>query len=173
MSTLNVLRCTRTEFSTLEPEVGQVVVIDNGPEEDAVPELKMWDGTGWTDIKADTNSTVELTAYDINKQIIGQLPTLNDEEMIEKKKMIRDFKVQMNNVYYMLLCRELNYYTILVSRATASETMEDVVIECAQVHGEIKAIESVDGAIEIWVSSPFDTHAMYFFPYDRGVEKCQ
>ena len=33
MSNLSVLRCTREEFASLEPEVGQVVVIDT-PEED-------------------------------------------------------------------------------------------------------------------------------------------
>ena len=133
----------------------------------------MWDGIGWTDIKADTSSTVELTAYNINKQIIGQLPNMNLAELTEKKKIIRDFKVSCNNVYYMLLCRELNYYTVFVSRATALERMEDVVIECAQVHGSVKAIEEVDGAIEIWVSNEKDTYALYFFPYDQGVEKCQ
>ena len=168
---MNVLRCTKEQLTTLEPEVGQIVVIEDDMKN--VYELKIWDGVSFKPMYADTNSTVELNAYDINKQIIGQLPTLTREELIEKKKIIRKFKATCNNVYYMLLCRELNYYTVFVSHVTALETMEDVVLECAQVHGEIKAIEEVDGAIEIWVSNDEDTYAMYFFPYDQGVEKCQ
>ena len=52
-------------------------------------------------------------------------------------------------------------------------TTDDLIIECAKCLGEIKSIELVDGAVEIWVTDPFDTYVMYFFPYDGGVEACQ
>lgn len=188
MSLLNVIRCTTTDVAELTPEVGQVVLVkdnDNDP-----GRLMMWSGTEWNDIKADANSEIQMTAYDINKQVIGQLPSLTDEELEDKKSVIASFVNDTNNEYYMLLCREMNYFTLChrvpdMNPSPADNvrqysewpneliTIEDLVIECAKVLGEIKSIDQVDGAIEIWVTSPFDTSAMYFFPYDGGVEACQ
>ena len=182
---MNCIRCTRSQFELLTPEAGQVYLIqdDNEP-----AELKMWTGTEWSDIKADTNSEVSLSAYDINKQIIGQLPALNTEEMNEKKALILDFCAETRNSYYMLLCRDINYFTLCHRTTNPTEAhnvmrypeddelifIDDLVIECAQNVGVIKAIEQVDGAIEIWITNPYgETHAMYFFPYDGGVEACQ
>ena len=182
---MNCIRCTRSQFELLTPEIGQVYLIqdDNEP-----AELKMWTGTEWSDIKADTNSEVSLSAYDINKQIIGQLPALNTEEMNEKKALILDFCAETRNSYYMLLCRDINYFTLCHRTTNPTEAhnvmrypeddelifIDDLVIECAQNVGVIKAIEQVDGAIEIWITNPYgETHAMYFFPYDGGVEACQ
>jgi hypothetical protein len=185
---LNVVRCTSSDFQDFTPEVGQVVCIkdnDEGP-----GRLVMWSGTEWNDIKADVNSEIQMTAYDINKQVINQLPALEEEEITTKKIDIGQFVTNTNNEYYMLLCREKNYYTLChrvlgMNPSPADNvrqysewpneliTTEDLIIECAKCLGEIKSIELVDGAVEIWVTDPFDTYVMYFFPYDGGVEACQ
>lgn len=185
---LNVVTCSRTQFAEFEPEAGQVVIItdDDGNSND----VQMWTGTEWTSIKVDTNSEIQMTAYDINKQVIDQLPALTEEELEDKKDIIGQFVKNTNNEYYMLLCREKNYYTLChrVSDMNPSPadnvrqysewpneiiTTEDLIIECSRCLGEIKSIELVDGAVEIWVTDPFDTYVMYFFPYDGGVEACQ
>ena len=186
---LNVIRCTSSDFKDLTPEVGQVVCIKDNDEDPG--RLMMWSGTEWNDIKADANSEIQMTAYDINKQVIHQLPTLTEDELIEKKEMIYQYCEETANEYYMLLCRDLNYFTLcnrhpkLISKEHNVRvyvdndeliTIQDLIIECAQVHGDIKAIDRVDGAIEIWVDNPnFDnsTYVMYFFPYDGGVEACR
>lgn len=185
---LNVVTCSRTQFAEFEPEAGQVVIItdDNGKSND----VRMWTGTEWTSVKADTNSEIQMTAYDINKQVIDQLPALTEEELEDKKDIIGQFVKDTNNEYYMLLCREKNYYTLChrvpgMNPSPADNvrqysewpneiiTTEDLIIECSRCLGEIKSIELVDGAVEIWVTDPFDTYVMYFFPYDGGVEACQ
>ena len=185
---LNVVTCSRTQFAEFEPEAGQVVIItdDDGKSND----VQMWTGTEWTSIKADTNSEIQMTAYDINKQVIDQLPALTAEEIESNKDIIGQFVQNTNNEYYMLLCREKNYFTLChrvlgMNPSPADNvrqysewpneliTTEDLIIECAKCLGEIKSIELVDGAVEIWVTDPFDTYVMYFFPYDGGVEACQ
>lgn len=188
---LNVISCPMTKLSDLTPEPGQVVAVtdDNGH----TTKVIMWSGTEWTEVKADTNSEVTLTAYDMNKQLIHQLPSLTEEELDDKKNIVVQFVNDTDNEYYMLLCREMNYFTLChrvpdMNPSPADNvrqylewpneiiTIEDLVIECARVLGEIKAIEQVDGAVEIWVDNPmFEdcTCAMYFFPYDGGVEACQ
>ena len=82
---LNVVTCSRTQFANFEPEAGQVVIItdDDGKSND----VQMWTGTEWTSVKADTNSEIQMTAYDINKQVIDQLPALTKEE-IESNKVL-------------------------------------------------------------------------------------
>ena len=185
---LDVIRCTSDEFLSLTPEVGQIVCVQDNDAEPA--RLMMWSGTEWNDIKADANSEIQMTAYDINKQIISQLPTLSDEEIEEKKAMILDFCDQTRNVYYMLLCRDINYFTLChrtwepTDAHTARSytdtneliSISDLVIECIGGLGEVKSIELVEGAIEIWFTNPNyeeGTYVMYFFPYDGGVEACQ
>ena len=185
---LNVVTCSRTQFAEFEPEAGQVVIItDEGGKSN---DVQMWTGTEWTSIKADTNSEIQMTAYDINKQVIDQLPALTEEEIESNKDIIGQFVQNTNNEYYMLLCREKNYFTLChrvpgMNPSPADNvrqysewpneliTTEDLIIECAKCLGEIKSIELVDGAVEIWVTDPFDTYVMYFFPYDGGVEACQ
>lgn len=185
---LSVIRCTSADVADLTPEVGQVILIKDHADDPG--RLMMWSGTEWNDVQADANSEIQMTAYDINKQVIDQLPALTEEKLEDKKDIISQFVKNTNNEYYMLLCREKNYFTLChrvpgMNPSPADNvrqysewpneiiTTEDLIIECAQCLGEIKAIELVDGAVEIWVTDPFDTYVMYFFPYDGGVEACQ
>lgn len=176
MSALSVIQCTSAEVSDLKAEPGQVVLVKD--HQDDPGKVFMWNGESFVPLTGDMNSEITLTAYDMNKQIIHQLPALSAEELEQKKELIYDFCKMTDNEYYMLLCRDINYFTLCHRVQSLNEliTIQDLIIECAQVHGEIKSIEQVDGAIEIWVDLPnFEdsTYAMYFFPYDGGVEVCQ
>lgn len=172
---MDIKVCTNHDcWEDLNPEVGQVVCFEN--KESGTKELKMWNGTGWDPVTMEANSKVEMTAYDINKQIIGQLPTLSDKDLGDAVIKINNYIQSCNNTFYMLLCKELSYYTVLMydpANANLNDTMTNVLFECLQTIGNIKAIENVDGAIEIWFSNSEDTYAAYFFAYDRGVEKCR
>lgn len=156
----------------LEPYHGQIVWCsdeDKAYRFDAVE--------GWQEVPEDSTSTqLNMNVYEMNKQIIGQLEILDKATMEEKGKIVRDFVSSWGHKYYMLLCRELNYYTLFnINLKDADETVEDVLFECAEVIGDIKSVEAVDDncAIEIWVtSSDNDTYVMYFFPYDNGVVVC-
>lgn len=181
-----LLYCTKEQFDSLTPEPGQIVIIVD--DEGSAKEAMIWTGTEYSSIKGETNSQIQMTAYEINQQVIGQIPKLTAEDIENKKTLILDFCAETRNAYYMLLCRDINYFTLCHRTIAPTEdhnvrryaeddeliSIDDLVIECAQNIGTIKAIEQVDGAIEIWITNPYgETHAMYFFPYDGGVEACQ
>lgn len=154
----------------LEPTVGQVVYVNDEKK------YYRYDATeGWQGIKAD-DTLFTMNAYEMNKQIVGQLQILDKEIWSEKKKMITKFCNEMKNRFYMLLCREANYYTVFYRQQNLGvEYIADIVKECAETLGDVKAVDmSEDGqAIEIWVDGTYGVFAMYFFPYDRGVEICR
>lgn len=155
----------------LEPYHGQTVWCAG---EDKVYRYNATEGWQW--IPEDSSTTVGMNMYDINKQIISQLPVLSDEAIEEKLLEIRKFVDETKNKFYMLLCRDINYFTLfMLDLKLADETIESVLLECVDNLGNIKAIDQVDGAIEIWVENEFfenGPYAMYFFPYDGGVEVC-
>ena len=132
----------------------------------------------WQEVSDNGQETaVGISMYDLNKQIISQLPTIDEETIKNKMTEIREFVNDTNNKFYMLLCRDINYYTLfMLNPNVAEETLEDILLECVQTFGNIKAIDKVDGAIEIWVQNEhFENgpYVMYFFPYDGGVEVCK
>lgn len=156
----------------IEPYAGQVVYcIEDG-------KVYRFDATeAWQEVKSE-NTVLSMNAYDMNKQIIGQLQILDKEVLAEKKQMIYSFCEDTHNTYYMLLCRELNYYTVFCRQPKANEYIADVLLECIDTLGDVKAIDSTEdgAAIEIWIDNPCfedSVHVLYFFPYDGGVEVCQ
>lgn len=128
---------------------------------------------GWQYVPEDNTTEVAMSVYDMNCQIISQLPPLNEQQLHEKAKLISGLIDETRNQFYMLLCRDINYYTLLMRVPEADEMMEEIVIDCATYVGHVKAIEQVEGAIEIWVTNNNGTFAMYLFPYDEGVEICR
>ena len=80
---------------------------------------------------------------------------------------------------YMLLCRELNYYTVFQRQFNAAthENFGDVVIECLENLGDIKSIELTEtkDAIEAWIVDPneHEAYVVYLFNYDQGVIICE
>ena len=131
---------------------------------------------GWQEVPEDGEATIGMNMYDINKQIISQLPEMSAEGIAEKLVEIKNYIDDTKNTFYMLLCRDINYYTVFMIDGNAAEKFEDVLLECLQTFGQIKAIDAVDGAFEIWVENEFfenGPYAMYFFPYDGGVERCK
>ena len=116
----------------------------------------------------------EMNLYDVNKQIIAQLADLNETSLeYSKNEIIIPYLQEQNNEFYMLLCRDINYYTLFQLTFQGCPIANEI-IGCAQDIGSIKAIDvNENNAIEIWVQ-PVDGEpvAMYLFPYDGGVIKC-
>lgn len=112
--------------------------------------------------------------YDMNKQIIAQLSDLTDEEIQEKRKVIEDYVSAQKAEYYMMLCHDIKYFTLLhPSLETNSEKVSFEVIECLgyDVADSIKSIELTEdkSAIEIWFTQDDQLYVMYLFNYDNGV----
>lgn len=151
-----------------EPYAGQVVFC----EEDE--RTYRWDPIeGWQDL-----TVLQMTEYEMNKQLVSQLPNLSNKDLKEKTKDITKFISETGHKYYMLLCRELNYYTLLAhdpEHAAPTDYFGDVLIECLSFW-DIKAIDikAEELSVEIWVKgSDEEVYVMYFFPYDNGVVACR
>lgn len=119
-----------------------------------------------------------MNLYELNKQLVVQLPPMENQEVEKKKQLIADFKKEQSNVFYMLLSNEINYFTLFKLIPYGNEaSFEDEVIACLRDNGAIQSIELVEdgSAIEIWVKKYFsdDSIVFYLFPYDKGVIVCQ
>lgn len=157
----------------LEPYHGQTVWVSA---EDAAYRFDAVEG--WQRVPEDAGTQMAMDIYNLNKQIINQLPMLTEDALIEKKILVREFILNTKNKYYMLLCRDINYYTLFAidEYQNSNELLENIMFdECiTQQLGEIKSIELTEdgGAIEIWYTAHDDSYVIYFFPYDAGVIVC-
>ena len=52
------------------------------------------------------------TQYEFSKNMVSQLPALNEGNLNSKKEIIKNFIIKQNNFYYMLLCNEQKDYTV-------------------------------------------------------------
>lgn len=158
----------------LEPYHGQQVYVKS--EDGTEPSYWRFDAVeGWQKLNPELNMG---SAYDMNKNIIKQLPNLSNKDLKEKTKLVTKFISETNNKYYMLLCRDLNYYTVLVNdpqNAAPNDYFGDVLLECL-AYWYIRGIDLDESgmAIEIWVAGDDnEVNVMYFFPYDNGVIACR
>ena len=126
------------------------------------------------------NGNLNMNLYDLNKAAVIQLSNYSEADKQAAKDLINsydDFAVTTR--YYMLLCRELNYYTVFqrMFNASSHENFGDVVIECLENLGNIKSIDLTESkdAIEAWVVDPNENEAYvaYLFNYDQGVIICE
>ena len=62
-------------------------------------------------LKKDNSNLKGPTLYELNKQIIAQMPILNEDEIRRCSDTLLKYFVKNSDSYYMLLCNELNYYT--------------------------------------------------------------
>ena len=113
------------------------------------------------------DSGLNIGLYDINKQIIAQLPELNNFE--DKKNLFSTLHAKWNNFYYMLYGKEISYFTLF--KIEDSTYFGDNVIDCLKNIGAIKAIDLTEfkDALEIWVETETEVTCLYLFPYDNGV----
>ena len=127
----------------------------------------------WELITGDMN--LGMTTYDLNKQIISQLGVLEGNELTEARDRLTNFVNDTNNKFYMLLCRDINYYTLfeIDNGDNTLDSFANEVFYCVEEIGAVKSVDGVEGAIEIWVH-PIDGEplVMYLFTYDMGVIKC-
>lgn len=144
------------------PKIGEVV-------QDAVTgKMMVWGENGWNEIKTE-GSGINMGLYDMNKQLISQLPVLSDDELFSKKITISGLHAKYNNDYYMLYGKEISYFTLF--NIVDATYFDADVIDCLNNVGDIKAIDFTEpeDAIEIWVETEDGPTCLYLFPYDNGV----
>ena len=139
-------------------DTGEVYIYNDG-----------WTVLGTNDIKIEGEG-LKMSLYDLNQNIIGQLPDITD--FTDKVALINEFQSNTNNKYYMLYSKDISYFTIMViEKYGEMDSLGSAVIECLSNLGAVKSIDYTENrdAIEIWVNHNGEIICAYFFPYDNGI----
>lgn len=113
-----------------------------------------------------------MNLYSLNKQLVVQLPDI--EEFKESIALFNEFARTKNNKYYMLLGKEISYYTVFERSLGLTESIGEATIDCLKNIGpSIKSIQKNEDeeSIECWIipKASKDPIVLYFFPYDYGM----
>lgn len=107
-----------------------------------------------------------MSLYELNKNIIMGLPALTNFN--KEKEALTKFHNKENSEYYMLLCKDISYYTIFKNKndpfVTPNHFAEEV-IDCLLTLGEVVSIDlkqEKDG-FEIWIKMNGEAYCMYLF----------
>ena len=143
------------------PEEGEIIQNPDG-------EYLIWQDGNWNKINVE-GSNISMGLYDMNKQIIAQLPTLTIDDLLERLPLVEELHNKYNNEYYMLYGKEISYFTLF--KLKQIESFPHEAIDCLQNIGPIKAIDLTEDkdAIEAWVMADDEATCLYLFPYDMGV----
>lgn len=114
-----------------------------------------------------------MNLYELNKAQVNSLPPITSKTKIEDiKKEVAEY-FNSDNKYFMLLCRELNDYTVFVTPlGNGGAKVADELFECIFNRGKLMEIHQEQDAYEIWIKNDEDVFAYYLFPYDTGVIEC-
>lgn len=123
------------------------------------------------DQKIDTG----MSLYELNKQGYAQLLPYDETQIQDAIAWINEFSDKNKGKYYMLLCKEISYYTVFEKDFLEYDCLSlgHGVIECLNNVGTIHGIDdNGEGALEIWVkTSDEEVYCMLLFNYDVGVVK--
>ena len=124
--------------------------------------------------KDESKPVAQVSLYQLNQDIMSNQPALSGDGVRKGQLEFFDWvsKLPDNPKFYMLLCHELNYYTVFHINDTATkEDFWNELYDIAKELGTLKAMEIDSGCFSIWVDWPQDniSHLFYLFPYDRGV----
>lgn len=136
-----------------------------------------WVMIGTTTNNLSDNSTTFQTGmnlYDFNKNIMIQMDPINEEELNKLMSSINE--ISEYGMYYMLLCKDYNYYTIFhknIPPIISTGSVASMVIILCQELGSIVGWEkNSDNAIEIWINIDNESYCFYLFQYDAGIVEC-
>lgn len=125
----------------------------------------------WEEIKVDGGLTLSL--YDLNKTVMAQMPEMTTAQKKEATELIQKYtKEATSETYYMLLGREINYYTVfpVLPNNHSATPIASTVLECAADVGKVVDVSLNDAnAIEIWVKTQDDATCLVFFDYTMGI----
>ena len=149
-------------------EDGEICFIEN------TNEYMMYKDGTWMPIKADmTSKGLQINLYELNKQIVSQLPAFEDSQWEGAKKVFEDWSKFRYNEYFMLYGREISYFTIFkrVSNNGEFKNLFEALKACLEHIGTVHGCDIVNdnSALEIWVNTNGEMTCLYLFEYDEGV----
>ena len=124
-----------------------------------------------------------LTLYDLNKGAFIKQPKLSDKELEDGIQLINQYAKETNNNFFVLLCKEMSYYTFFCSKKmvglpvnlglayVSKVSIGEEVVNClSEIGDEILSInKSETDMIECWVRKDEEAFMIAFFSYDIGV----
>lgn len=141
------------------PDEGEIVQTPEG-------KFIIWHDNAWNEIKAEGGG-INMGLYDMNKQIISQLPYM--EDFSKALENIHTLHGTYQNKYYMMYGKEISYFTLF--EIIGYNDFGNDVIDCCTNIGPIKAMDLTEAgdAVEIWVEVEDGPTCLYLFPYDSGI----
>ena len=114
---------------------------------------------------------ISISLYDLNKQLAMQLPPLEESDYEDFMKIVEDFRTEHKSSYYMILCKELSFYTIFAKDNYEKNSLEEAVLDYCISTGPIHSVSLTENndAIEIWIEYENEVYVFYLFDYERGV----
>lgn len=164
----------------MEPEEYKTYLAERAPLSGEADTVEVWQMSEVNESCEDTNeshediSLVHMTLYEMNQQLIANMPCFEDKDWDEAAVVIADWvNAHMDN-YYMLLCKELSYYT-LFNTSRENITIADFTTELFDILKDLGAVKNIEvdtnGMIAIWLNwhGEETPRCFYLFPYGAGV----
>lgn len=134
-----------------------------------------------------SNKMPQMTLYDLNKQMVKSLSPMDEEsKQAFINNIFNSYIANRPNKYYMLLCKELSYFTVFHQDEDNTDNFAETVHQLLSDKGVIITAgwdnEEMQTGIEYWVSirTPVennpdfkDVYCFYLFKYDAGVVEVQ
>lgn len=119
----------------------------------------------------------EMSLYECNRMLMAKQPDLTIKDIESKVPYLEKWFEDHPDRYFMLLCNELNYFTVFHQCTTTFGSFTKLAKEVLDLAigsiGNIKAIETdTNGMIAIWgwqQEKDESPHCFYLFPYGQGV----
>ena len=165
---MNILPNKKVLESLIQSKPGEICYVEDEKKYYLLTE------SGWSPINVESDGEgINMSLYELNKNIISQLPAISKEAMNIAIEVINNYRMDTDNKYYALICRECGYYTMFNTKEVGGELpdLSTGIIECLANVGEIITInlDENGGAIEIWVRARDDVFYFILFGYDQGV----
>ena len=154
------------KFKKIDPSQIRYVPAEGEIIQNPEGKILVWSNDAWNEVKMEGGG-ISMGLYDMNKQIISQLPPLDD--FTKAIDNIRTLHGTYWNKYYMMYGKEISYFT-LFEVIGCNEFGYDI-IDCCTNIGPIKAMDLTESgdAVEIWVDTIDGPTCLYLFPYDNGI----
>ena len=112
-----------------------------------------------------------LSLYELNKQMMTKQEPMSEHDLTKEIAEVASWFSYKKDQYFMLLCRELNDYTIFHFNSGSKPCYEasQELLEVLQSRGEIMDISYEKDVFPIWIRKEDDSFLYHLFPYDSGV----
>lgn len=125
--------------------------------------------------KAKFNGGVSMSLYELNQNIIAQLPPITKAKRNKILNEIND--LYGDEKYCMLLCNELHYYTVFHYHCEIDNeflTLGDAVLTIIdEMDAKIISADKIEDHYEIWLRTQNgeekNNNVFLLFPYNYGV----